>query len=253
MRQQRCPILQLLLPGLIASAGCGDNELPCYGLGAPYYCEVPRELALRTTQALTPSDDEVRGYFRLLRPIYAQMPILALVKADYHYSYLQGTFGFATGYPQLIESWRDGDWASSDPVRNPILFDAPASLTVTEMPSASLPPGHTFFHVEAWGYERMSWRVLEARIANIPDTTPEGEFMDDPGMDITHLVNGTDDQFFFELGWGDCQNGCVFVHRWLATVHADDTVAIEDRGGASLDVDPFWYEMAAALPPLPDI
>lgn len=235
----------------MAAVGCGDDELPCHELGYPYYCESALGLALRTTQSLTPSTEEVHSYYRRLQPVYAREPILALVEVDNNYFYLAPTFGVWSAYPPLVSAWSAGERHSDDPLVDAILADAPSELTISVIAGENDPPGYTFFWLETHsGALPISWRVMTDRLATIPETMPGGMETPGNGMDVLYSHVGDDDVFDFNLGWGDCEVACINVHRWTATVHANGAVDVDDLGGAA--IEQWQYDMASQLPPLPD-
>lgn len=240
-----------VLAGLVATiCACDDSaaNVECRGLGYPYYCQAPLGLALRTTTHLSPTDDEVLSYYRKLRPVYEQEPVLRLVTADNHYSYFFNSLEIATSDAMLIADLRALD--PEGPASGPLLADAPLSLEIVELGPDPSFPDLVVFELTVDFSDSLSWRVLRDRVALIEDTHLLGEELPSQGMDIIHYTDGQVDVFDMSLGWGDCNLGCINIHRWR--VRNDmGVLTIEDLGGANVE-----SEMAAdalALPSPPEI
>lgn len=226
------------------------SSLPCYGLGWPQYCQAPLALAVRSTEHLAPSREEVRDYYRRLRPAYAEMPVLAFAEPSPGWSPAGAELSVTSAYQPLIDAWSEGDFVSDDPAVASILVDAPLSLSIEGNPSESM-PGYWVFVLRAADFEHLSWQVLQSRVSAVPDTQLDGMAVSDNGMDVVHTPEAGRDVFQFSLGWADCPLGCIFQHRWRAIVTNSGAVTIEDLGGDDLSLSGY-PEKVTMLPPLPE-
>lgn len=237
---------------IVVDGRVGDaaSELPCFGLGVPYYCFGSLELAARDTTTLTVSTEDVLAYYRLLRPIYVQEPMLGYVRPHAGYSPSGSRFTVTSAHQPLIDAWTVGARESSDPAVTAVLADADPSLTVGPFEDDPK-PGYVTFALDANSYHWISWRVVLERVAPIPDTIANGTSEPPNGMDIVHSTDGDEHVFDIDFGWGDCELGCVFTHHWIARVHQDFSASLVDLGGD--DVTAFREAAATELPPLPEL
>lgn len=234
-----CFALLWLLDG-----ACGNADPPCPrdspGTQQPY-CLVSIALATRSASSLFVTQDEVDAAYELLRPAWLEEPMLRTARVSYEG---EGPlrFDILSSYPPIEAAWPNGEIRTGDATVDALFADQGADDAVLQVSGA-----------EPWQYSityphATSLRVLQQRLQAIPSTSlePDVPFPSTP-PDILVSNDGGSTTVIFEIGWGDCASGCLYVHTWQMIVAADGSHQLTDVGGDA--VPAAMAEAAAAMPP----
>jgi hypothetical protein len=245
----------LALLGLAYLAGCGDNLRACTTLVAHdnnIVCAAAQGFVTRDSVTVVPTQSEVDRYFdRWLRATETEPLFVGVLPQRFRnlHQYFFDT-PLDTENRSVIDAWSRGQVAtgdaafdalmapievvvepynSNDGQRYEFYFKATTIFAEEPLQAGLLPTGSHLNDAVDFGRTDAKWRWL--------DNTggPTGSDAATASIDVAY-------------GWGDCWNGCIYVHRARLVVPAVGPVLEYDLGG-----DPFLPGMALSpnAQPLP--
>lgn len=216
---------------------CGDDvsghvcRVEEWGRGYYFpFCRTPIVLALRYSDGLHASQDEIDYIYAALKKAYQLDPLFGGAEANLGIGVAEPDYADVTSSnPAITAHWSQGEVQTGDAAVDSVFYANGADgVQVT----SSLQGEYSIqFH------EPLNMRVLaEMTATTVPDTTIDTGVAIDLGHSTTlqfvdGAVIGT-----FEFGWGDCLEGCFGTH-WFQ-------VLMPDQGDATL-----LFDWGAPIPP----